>query len=311
MEYWDRLAQCETGQNWKDGGTHGGGVGFYTTGHFPDRNMGGWERMGGEQFADHPKDATKKEQVLVAMRTAMVGWGPIKIERDPADAQRRGIPAVYYWKAKQFGYWTWGCAKWQVGDPCGYLFNGASVGPLPHRKPAYCKYLKPIDYTKVKGSARALHNAKIQEAAKRARADGAKSVALPSAKAFLFPKHVPTTPPPATAKCPQWWQAIREAGFAEKDLIIVDHLIWKKSKCDPSLKVDKGDNTYRGLLQIESHWFSFLRRATVIQSDQHLFDGTTNIKAAYQIYALGVREHGWGWSEWGLKTQNDLNSLAP
>jgi hypothetical protein len=50
-EFWDKMAWCETHQNWQDGGQWAGGLGIYTKGEFFSENMGTWERWGGEEFA--------------------------------------------------------------------------------------------------------------------------------------------------------------------------------------------------------------------------------------------------------------------
>lgn len=69
LAMWDRLARCETGGDWRDGGEYGGGLGIY---------IGTWKMYGGREFAPRPQDATKGEQIEVAERIAqdgMGGWG--------------------------------------------------------------------------------------------------------------------------------------------------------------------------------------------------------------------------------------------
>ena len=66
---WDRLAQCETGGDWSNGGDYGGGLGIY---------VGTWRMYGGQEFAARPQYATKAQQIVVAERIAldgMGGWG--------------------------------------------------------------------------------------------------------------------------------------------------------------------------------------------------------------------------------------------
>lgn len=63
--FWDELAQCETGQNWKDSGKYAGGLGIY---------VGTWVRYGGREFAKHPSGATREEQIIVANRIAVDGY---------------------------------------------------------------------------------------------------------------------------------------------------------------------------------------------------------------------------------------------
>lgn len=69
LAMWERLAYCETGGNWRDGGQYGGGLGIY---------VGTWKMYGGREFAPRPQDATKDQQIAVAERIArdgMGGWG--------------------------------------------------------------------------------------------------------------------------------------------------------------------------------------------------------------------------------------------
>ena len=47
--YWHRMAQCETGGDWKDKGTWSGGLGIYKQ---------TWSGYGGKEFAPKPELAT-------------------------------------------------------------------------------------------------------------------------------------------------------------------------------------------------------------------------------------------------------------
>ncbi len=57
---WDKIAQCETGGNWRaQGPTYQGGLGIY---------FGTWKGFGGRDFANNAGDATREEQIIVAER---------------------------------------------------------------------------------------------------------------------------------------------------------------------------------------------------------------------------------------------------
>ena len=58
---WDRLAACETGGDWQNGGDYGGGLGIY---------VGTWHAYGGREFAARPQYASKAQQIIVAERIA-------------------------------------------------------------------------------------------------------------------------------------------------------------------------------------------------------------------------------------------------
>ena len=66
---WDRLAQCESGQDWDYNGSSGydGGLQFLPS---------TWRAYGGREFAEYAWQASRAEQIIVAERVrADVGWG--------------------------------------------------------------------------------------------------------------------------------------------------------------------------------------------------------------------------------------------
>ena len=70
---WDQLAQCETGGNWatNTGNGFGGGLQFA---HQPSWST--WLSFGGGEFAPHPWEASREQQIAVAERVlASSGWG--------------------------------------------------------------------------------------------------------------------------------------------------------------------------------------------------------------------------------------------
>lgn len=69
---WDILADCETGGDWSTntGNGFGGGLQFA---HGPGWST--WRAYGGEEFAPHPWDATREQQIVIAERVlAGSGW---------------------------------------------------------------------------------------------------------------------------------------------------------------------------------------------------------------------------------------------
>jgi hypothetical protein len=63
---WEELADCETGGDWHNGGDYGGGLGIY---------VGTWRMYGGREFAARPQWASKAQQIAVAERIALDGYG--------------------------------------------------------------------------------------------------------------------------------------------------------------------------------------------------------------------------------------------
>jgi hypothetical protein len=69
---WDRLAQCEAGGNWatNTGNGFGGGLQF-----MHQRSYSTWLSFGGGEFAPHPWEASREQQIVVAERVlASSGW---------------------------------------------------------------------------------------------------------------------------------------------------------------------------------------------------------------------------------------------
>ena len=69
---WDQLAQCETGGNWaaNTGNGFGGGLQF-----MHQRTYSTWLSFGGGDYAAHPWDASKAEQITIAEKVlASSGW---------------------------------------------------------------------------------------------------------------------------------------------------------------------------------------------------------------------------------------------
>ena len=65
IKYWKKVAQCETRQDWQNGGNWGGGLGIARS---------TWKGYGGHEFASHPSKATVLEQIVVANRISTFGY---------------------------------------------------------------------------------------------------------------------------------------------------------------------------------------------------------------------------------------------
>lgn len=135
MEFWDKLAVCETNSNWQDTGQYAGGLGIYTKGKFRDSVMGTWEHFGGEEFAPSPDKATKEQQIIVANRISVDGY-KTTITRDADKAKRMGVPQVYEWNQEPVGFDGWGCykskstGKYRMAKPRLYYHDQPHLVPL-------------------------------------------------------------------------------------------------------------------------------------------------------------------------------------
>lgn len=135
LEFWEELAVCETRSNWQDTGQYAGGLGIYTKGKFGDRDMGTWERWGGEEFAPSPDKATKTEQIIVANRVSVEGW-KTTVTRDADKAKRMGVPQMYVWDKEPVGFGGWGCykskstGKYRMAKPRLYYYDKPHLVPL-------------------------------------------------------------------------------------------------------------------------------------------------------------------------------------
>lgn len=114
--FWDELARCETASDWQNGGNYAGGLGIYTKSTFPQSGMGTWERWGGEQFAEHPAQATREQQIIVANRIAIEGW-TTTVTRTPEHAAKYGVPITYVWHRSPVGFNGWGALHCAGGTP--------------------------------------------------------------------------------------------------------------------------------------------------------------------------------------------------
>jgi LysM repeat protein len=98
---WDRLAQCESGQNW----SINTGNGYYGGLQFAD---GTWDGWGGEKYASRADLASKAEQIVIAAKLVdNSGWRSwpgctSKLGLDGAD-RREALATAAEYKAKLTG----------------------------------------------------------------------------------------------------------------------------------------------------------------------------------------------------------------
>jgi peptidoglycan/LPS O-acetylase OafA/YrhL len=99
-QFWDDIAECESGGKWTNPGKYSGGLGIY---------VGSWEAWGGREFAASPAEAAPKQQVIVANRISTQGWAR---------------PDGKY--VRPVGFGGWGCVR-TVGMPALLTYTPESV----------------------------------------------------------------------------------------------------------------------------------------------------------------------------------------
>ena len=97
IKYWEKVAQCETSQNWKNGGNFSGGLGIAQS---------TWEGYGGLDFGRHPYDATVLEQIVIANRIAVFGY---QTKNGFMTIEDRTNNTPFFRSA--VGFNGWGCIK--------------------------------------------------------------------------------------------------------------------------------------------------------------------------------------------------------
>lgn len=137
---------------------------------------------------------------------------------------------------------------------------------------------------------------------------GAMATAMPTAETEGTPasrmniRHIrEDMTPPSWAKVPQWWALARQVGWAEKDLPILDRVIWRESRGQASaFNADDPNGGSLCLLQVNKFWVKYLRQQGVIKNANDLYDPATCLTAGLTIHRYGVERYGWGWGPWAI-----------
>lgn len=99
---------------------------------------------------------------------------------------------------------------------------------------------------------------------------------------------------PITPKCKEWWPVALQAGWTEKDLTKLGHIIFKESTCQPDAISPTKDY---GLMQI--NWAAHGRRLSAAGiTRQDLLDPLTNLIQAKVIADSALSLSGCKWQPW-------------
>lgn len=324
-EFWDELAQCETAQDWQNGGRFAGGLGIMNNSRFPKSSMGTWERYGGEEFAPSPDKATREEQIIVANRISVEGYKRL-VQRDPDWARRQGVPAEYMWDQVPVGFGGWGCYK------------SKSTGKYRMSKPKMYYYENHEDVVffsfKFNERSKAVHDLQMflgikvdnhyGKKTKAAHIQYLKKKKLPlDGVPGMAPKPVETGTVSALSvgakdstekRCPKWEKLLKKYKLPVKEF---SYIMWRESRCQamaigwnykkgygPSncrldvAKVYKNCSAVRsydiGLLQVNSSWKTVTAKVCnrpVRQIIKSLTNPECNVKVARYLYDNGGMHH--------------------
>lgn len=325
-EFWERLAQCETAQDWQNGGRYAGGLGIMTNSTFPKADMGTWERFGGEEFAPSPDLATKEQQIEIANRIAVKGWSKTVVR--PAEwARRHGVPRVWLYEREPVGLTGWGCYKskstgkyrmdkpkmYYHEDPSSVLlmqFRMGQSGRLVHDLQVFLGGLK-VDGTYGKKTRQA-HLGYLRK-------HGLTTVGVPGTVTVNHGEGrvsaMSASAQQVVKACPRWEPLLRKYGLPVKQFT---YIMWRESRCEPraigwnyrpgtshrdcrlspaeTYKKCKAVRSYdSGLLQINSSWVTVTSRVcgTKWGDMTVLLDPNCNLRVAKFLYEEGGGIRNW------------------
>lgn len=323
-EFWDKLAQCETAQDWQNGGRFAGGLGIMNNSRFPKRSMGTWERFGGEEFAPTPAKATREEQIIVANRISVEGYRKL-VQRDPDWARRQGVPATYMWDQKPVGFTGWGCYK------------SKSTGKYRMAKPKRYYYENHKDVVlfsfKFNEKSKAVHDLQVflgikvdNHYGKKTRAAHIQYLKRKKLPLDGVPRKKRNTESVGTVsaqsvssvnkevkRCPEWEKLLKKYELPVKDF---SYIMWRESRCIPKAigwnykrgmshrncqlapasiyKKCKAVRSYdSGLLQINSSWVTVTEQVCKAKRGDMtvLLNPSCNLAVARYLFNNGGMSH--------------------
>jgi hypothetical protein len=124
--------------------------------------------------------------------------------------------------------------------------------------------------------------------------------------------------PPPDARCGQWWENARSVGFGDALLPMLDRVINRESRCDPSqINTADPNGGSVGLTQINRFWClpsryypnGYLQTVGVLTSCDDLFDPIVNLRAAFALVEYSRSVGLCAWEQWAwveTPCQNDV-----
>jgi hypothetical protein len=115
--------------------------------------------------------------------------------------------------------------------------------------------------------------------------------------------------PPDAARCPAWWSLAASIGFSDDELLTLDRIMFRESRCDPTqINATDPNGGSLGLTQINRFWClpsryypdGYLQTVGVLGSCDDLYLPEVNLRAALAlvIYSRSVGLDGWAQWAW-------------
>jgi hypothetical protein len=126
-----------------------------------------------------------------------------------------------------------------------------------------------------------------------------------------------TIAPPPDARCSSLWSLAVSIGFTIDEMSMLDRIMFRESRCDPSvINATDPNGGSIGLTQINRFWClpsryyadGYLQSVGVLTSCEQLYDATMNLRAARALVDYSRSIGLCAWSQWAwveTPCQND------
>jgi len=106
---------------------------------------------------------------------------------------------------------------------------------------------------------------------------------------------------PAGSRCPQFYDEAIRAGWSPSQWKRIDYIIFRESRCTPSVYNGKGrDNSY-GLMQLNMKALKSWVGPMVDWDFTRLYDPYTNLRIGRVLYGKAASMWGCGWKPWSFR----------
>lgn len=113
--------------------------------------------------------------------------------------------------------------------------------------------------------------------------------------------HCAAPAPTTTDRCPEFREAALAAGWSEQDWPRLDQIIWRESRCVPTVHNGRGRDDSYGLMQLNMRAHRAWVRPLVDGDFARLFDPATNLTVARHLFERAEDAYGCGWQPWATR----------